>query len=214
MSAVSLQELKVGDFVGMVDVPPNVCEIPQTPPIWHIITAVPNSEKVVREGLNELGIRSYSPIIRKFVGSAQRNPNGQRKMVERSYAMFPGYVLADVRGGDADLALIAGIKGVRKPGHLAFVIGDRQVPCILNADLVSAIRQREQAEDEKFKDKLAGRKRAPFSPGECVAVAEGPFQGFFAEVAKLDDKGRVQLLISMFNGKRLTWMNGNHLEKV
>lgn len=209
-----LKDLKVGDFVGMVEAPRLACPIPQGDPSWHIILAAPNSEETARHGLLDLGIRAYAPVVRKFVASAQRHGNGQRKMVERTSAMFPGYLLADVREGFHDYTKIEKVKGGRKPGFLRFVVGEKAVPCVLPAALVEAIRERELAEDRLFQDKLAGRTRAPFEPGEGVRIVDGPFRGFFAQVERLDDKGRVQLLLEMFNGKRLTWLKGSQLDKV
>ena len=85
---------------------------------------------------------------------------------------------------------------------------DEQDPLAAAADE----KEREQAEDQIFRDKLAGRRRAPFQVGQSVQINDGPFRGFFAQIAQLDDKGRVRLLLDLFNGKRLTWLSGSQVE--
>lgn len=203
------REWKKGEVVGYVPPPVTECPILQGEPSWHIVLTAPNSEIRVKEGLNEAGFRSYNPVIRKFVASpSERHPNGQKKMVPVSRAMFPGYVFADLRAGIHNFAGPLGVKGVRN--YLLF----HGLPCVLPSALVEAMREREKAEDAIFEEKLRGRYRAPFAVGEGVIINDGPFRGFFAQVNRLDDKGRVELLLDMFASKRKTWLKGNQLEKV
>ncbi len=202
------REWKKGQIVGYAPPPVTECPILQGDPAWHIVLTAPNSEIRVKEGLNAAGFRSYNPVIRKFAASpTERHPNGQKKMVPVSRAMFPGYVFADIRAGIHNFADPLAVKGVRN--YLLF----HGLPCVLPAALVEAMREREKAEDTIFEEKLRGRYRAPFAVGEGVVISDGPFRGFFAQVNRLDDKGRVELLLDLFASKRKTWLKGNQLER-
>lgn len=202
------REWKKGEIVDYVPLSPQECVIPQGDPSWHIVLSAPNAEVNVKEGLTAAGYRAYSPTIRKFVASSQRHANGQKKMVPVVRAMFPGYVFADIRKGVHDFMKPLAVKGVRN--YLLF----HGLPCVLPSALVDAMKVRERAEDELFEDKLKGRHRASFEVGEGVIINDGPFRGFFAQVNRLDDKGRVELLLEMFSSKRKTWLDGKQLEKV
>ncbi len=52
-----------------------------------------------------------------------------------------------------------------------------------------------------------------FEPGERIRVCAGPFSGHVARVHKLDDRGRVCLLLSIMGGSVSVWAPATDLAK-
>lgn len=208
---IHFDELMVGDVVDHVSTAPKSCPVLYGDPVWHIMVTLSQVEASTAERLTEAGYRSRAFRIWRREATGQRDHMGRKKTVERERAMFPGYVFCDLRRGIHDFKAAASVKGA-----LRLLTTTEGEFCTVPHRLIVEMEAREQVEREHYLESVGPKKkrRPDLTVGETVMVTDGPFARFHAQIAQMDDKGRVQLLIAMFGGSTKAWMDGAQVEKV
>lgn len=208
---IQLVDLKLGDVVGRGQPPMRECVIPIGPPCWHVLTVAPNTEASTADRLKEGGFRSRAFNVWRREPTGKRDQFGRRETVERERPMFPGYVFCDLRPGLHDFNKARKVKGARD-----FLRDEGGWPVSMSADLVNMMQDREAFERERYLESIGpkAKRRPDLAIGQDVRVTSGHLAEFSAQITKLDDKGRVQLLLSMFGQYTKAWVDGDQLEKV
>jgi transcriptional antiterminator RfaH len=171
---------------------------------WHIVHVVAKFERgiaqpesFVAKEIGRAGFEVYSVRLRKMVmPRSQSLSAGQRKhrhmlAREKIEPMFPGYdfVRFDPCGGAwHDIFRLVGVYGMLCANNLpvpmpdAFIAGLRA--CEVNGAIPAAM-----SVDEVF------------TLGETVRITkDGPFKGLTGPIERLDERGRIRLLLALFGG--------------
>lgn len=182
---------------------------------WFVITTLPQSELTAVAGLRARGYGAYSPQVIKKRRTGHRDRDGRQIFREAVGAMFPGYGFVRFVGERAYGAVCA-VPGVRD--FLKFKDRDQDdgIPCVLPTALVREIHRREMIEMDRYREASAARRRgkAPFLVGQELRVIDGPFSSFFGKVARLDDHGRVEMLVSLFGRKTRVSLDAEQVQAV
>lgn len=204
-------DVQIGDVVDHVDIAPKSCPVLYGDPAWHIMVTLPQIEAKTVERLVEAGYKARAFKVWRREATGQRDHMGRRKTVERERAMFPGYVFCDLRRGIHDFKAAASVKGA-----LRLLTTTEGEFCTVPRRLIAEMEIREQVEREFYLESIGPKKkrRPDLVLGETVIIKDGPFAQFHAQISKMDDKGRVQLLVAMFGGPTKTWVDGAQVEKV
>lgn len=148
-----------------------------TQPSWYAVYTRARHEKRVEAGLSRRGLEAYLPLVARVSQWHDR-----KKTVH--WPMFPGYVFARFRPGDASTV-------VATPGavHVVSVSG-RPLP--IPDDDIENVR--------RFADCLAATGEVPrqaptWERGQSLAVRSGPFAGVRGVV--LEQRGTDRVLIQI-----------------
>ena len=148
---------------------------------WVVVHTHPNRERVAIENLQRQEFATYCPMIVKRVRHARRIQDVQRPL-------FPGYVLVkiarEIQQWRPILSTI-GVRNVVRFGEKLSYLDDR---------FVASLRQREV-------DGLIKRPEAPYSIGQSVRMAGGPFDGLVASIIEMQESDRLVVLMEMLNGR-------------
>lgn len=164
---------------------------------WAVVVSKPMAEFAAQGALRRRGYRVCLPVYRKLL-RGKRDSYGE--MVMRP--LFRGYLFVELHPGQAwiDILYTPGVCDVvRQPG-------DHDMPALVEPGLIEEVRA--ESEAGLFDDRPLSRgvSRAVFragklmvKPGDAMRVAEGPFASFMATLQDIDDRGRAQTLLTMFN---------------
>jgi transcription antitermination factor NusG len=191
---VDLKDLKIGDFVGSVDMVRDEPVRPQTygPSNWYVVLTHPQQEISTVWRLHELGLELYTPIFRRRVKTGRVGRNGHPITRAIPRPMFPGYGFIR-QTGIKDLNEIRAVRGVRD--FLRIKGYDELV--MLPHEAVMAVFDKQYKVHQDFIVARGGRKPT-FKPGDLVKVEEGNvYSGLMARVDKIDSKGRIEILLGM-----------------
>lgn len=152
---------------------------------WHVALCEPGRDAIAADNLRAVGYIVHRPIVnRKVIYRERGRPHVRLKIV----SMFPSYLF--VEPGTQGWHRLRNADGIRRSGPLLMSGSDYAV---LPAGALEEIRRTEQA-------LMARDAPAPFAVGEKVAMADGPFAGFFATVADVDGDQAVVLLHGILGG--------------
>lgn len=134
---------------------------------------------------------------------------GKKKTSVRKF--FPGYILVKMELNDKSWHFIRSI-----PKVIGFV-GGKIKDGMIDTDSVPAIQ-----EDEVMKIKqqiregtLKPKPKISFERGETVKVVEGPFANFTGVIEEVNpDKGKVQVLVTIFGRTTPIELDFNQVEKI
>ena len=169
---------------------------------WHIVHVVAKFERgmatpesFVAKEIVRAGFEVYSVRLRKMVmPRSQSLSAGQRKhrhllAREKIEPMFPGYEFVRFDPCDGawhDIFRLVGVYGMLCANNLpvpmpdAFIAGLRA--CEVNGAIPAAIAAHEV-----------------FTLGETVRITkDGPFKGLTGPIERLDERGRIRLLLALF----------------
>jgi transcriptional antiterminator RfaH len=160
---------------------------------WYAVHARPEqgSEERAKLNLDRQGYETFYPFELRMI---KRN----RREIEVRRPYFPRYLFVGVT---PQLSIYPvdntfGVSTVVRRGYLPF-----EIPW----NVVSALRSRATDEGLMLQPKL------PEIPlhriGEIVRVLNGPFAGFMAEVARVDDCKEIQIFIDLFGRRTLARVN-------
>lgn len=148
---------------------------------WYAIRVVSRQEGVVARALAEAGLTGYVP-------QHITEPKFARRKVTRSRPLIPGYVMADLPDDDAIQAAIA-IQGVVRGAH-RIPLRPVEVGALVLFEACHAF-------DETWKPpKVKGARR--FKAGQVAKVVSGHFEGRLVQVLKGKNKGRLDVLLTIF----------------
>lgn len=149
--------------------------------VWHVALTDPGIDKQAEDGLRR---RGYRVERAKIYAWRPKRGGGRREIVK---SMFPGYqfVLPCPNGWEA-LRESPGVYGLMRIGDrfVTFDDDDREFRRIWEVEA-----QLREAPQKVAKYRVGQRVRV------AVPVAVGPPQDVFANIAALDDKGRIDVLL-------------------
>jgi transcriptional antiterminator RfaH len=152
---------------------------------WCVVHTQPLKEYVAQQHLTDQGYEVYMPRFKKIVRHA-------RKVEEKLTPLFPRYIFV---GMDLHLARWRSINGTRGVTHLLMSndLNPAKVPMHIIADL----RAQEISDGIVSVISLAN-----FVKGEKIRILDGAFKEQMAIFKSMDDKSRVQLLLT-FMGREM-----------
>jgi transcription antitermination factor NusG len=172
-----------------------------TQPGWAVVITKPAAEFAAKDALRRRGYRIVLPVYRKFLRS-RREPGG---VVLVMRPLFQGYLFVELHPGQAWIGIL------HTPGVSDMVrrTGNRDVPALLEPELIATLyvdsqlgvfdEQRPTEPVSVVSSEAFRSGEATVKPGDPVRVAEGPFQSFRAKLQDIDERGRAQTLLSLFN---------------
>jgi transcriptional antiterminator RfaH len=169
---------------------------------WGVIQAAGGREHIALESCGSLGLRAYLP---RYV---KREKSGSRPISYRDVLkpLFPGYLFFAWSPLDRSWTSL-----YRKMGIIA-ILTTNESPRPISYDLLCAIAGAEERCCGLYK---RDKRFWPFKEGDLVRVSEGSFSGFYAQLIKLDDGGRISLLLDAFGRKsELKGLTVEHIEAV
>lgn len=189
-----LHLLKIGDFVGFVDVKPHVVTLAPSdaPADWFVVETEPQQDLTTVWRLHELGLEMFVPVIRRRVKTGRVGKNGHKVTRVIAKPMFPGYGF--IRALEASAAAILATRGVRD-----FMRNEVGGFVKLPHSAILAVFRKQMEEQQDWLQAIGGRRGVAWNRGDRVRIdAEGGvYAGLVATVDKIDSKGRIQVLLGM-----------------
>lgn len=183
---MTMQMLKIGDFVDVAPLPAAEKAIPKT---WVVVRAVPSRELIVERKLVDRGVPAYVPKETRTIRTRWRRRRQLQRAIFESLVFVPDY--------EANLRhlreLVDGVIGF-VPG-IARHHGVERPIMLVSDDVMASIRLLEA----RFK--LPPSKRGfvkQWDVGQQVRVKDGPFQYFEGRIERLDPHGRLRVALSIF----------------
>lgn len=191
--------LKIGDFVELVEPDDLRASVPTRPAHWSLIRVRPLIERRVQRQLTERGVSCSVPQYLKRVSVSRQFP-WQKPIVQRRIVpLFPGLVF--VPEVEADVSHLRGLAD----GLVGFLyIGER--PARISDRDMDDIREIER------------RQCMPVSAlrrGSKVRIREGsPFAMWTGRIERLDDHGRLRVLIDVIKREVAVDISSHQVEPV
>jgi len=153
---------------------------------WFVVYTQPCKESVAQKHLSEQGFDAYLPKFKKIRRHA-------RKVEEVLAPLFPRYLFVGI-----DLAVDPwrSVQGTRGVSYL--LLADNNRPAVVPSRIIQGLKDQEMGDGA-----VPINSMALFSKGEKVRVLDGAFKDYIAIFEKMDDKQRVQLLLSCL-GREVT----------
>jgi transcriptional antiterminator RfaH len=152
---------------------------------WCVAHTHPLKESVAQQNLLDQGYEVYVPRFKKICRHA-------RKVEEKLMPLFPRYIFV---GMDFASALWRNINGTRGVSYV--VMGGENTPSKVPASIIHELQSQEVSEGV-----LPLSSILTFSKGEKIRVIEGVFADQMAVFESMDDKSRVQVLLT-FMGREM-----------
>lgn len=191
---------KRGEIVGYVDLSEtNDVSVPREPVEWLLVRVQPMRERHVEERLHANGISCYLPSYEKHVSVGKwRHWTISRKRKVRT-PIFPGMIF--VPQFDARLWMLQGIcsfvGGFVRTREDAILGADRNDPYAGFARMSHRLFLQMQVLERNY-DRPQSKKGGNFKAGDQVRIRQGnPFALWSGRIERLDDKGRLKVLISI-----------------
>jgi len=182
-----LQQLKVGDFAGVVQaaMPGSLVGAGR----WHILITEPNREETATKGLKARGFAPYSPMVLKRIKA------GRTKTREVPRALFTCYAFLPLPTGFDDFDRVLKVPGVFQ--FMTTVAGDGRRYATLPEEAISAIRTRERAIEGLRKGRIIrSTNGGEFEIGQVVSIPVGPFDKLAGKITGVAGKD-VEVLLEM-----------------
>jgi transcriptional antiterminator RfaH len=153
-----------------------VSEAPQT---WIVVNTHPHKEATAIANLENQGYTTYCPVVRKSIRHA-------RKARQVLRPLFPGYLFVGLGFDKAQWRPVLSTFGVRT------LIRSGDEPSRLNPGFIAALRSRES-------DGVIVAPAHPYTVGQKIRIADGPFDGTVATILSLGEKDRIVVLMDLLN---------------
>lgn len=163
--------------------------------IWSVAYTQPLKEHIARRHLLEQGFDVYLPQFKKTRRHA-------RKVDEVLAPLFPRYLFV---GMDLEKMPFRSINGTRGVVHLLMTHNQR--PAHVPISVINALKAQETSDGIVPVSSLI-----TFVPGEKVRIQEGVFKDHVATFEGLDDKSRVQLLLSFLGRETIISLPADAVE--
>lgn len=174
-----------GDVLNTAPTPERVPVPTSEKARWYAVAAKPGQELGAARHLERQGFQTFTPSIVKTVRHARRR-------TERQVALFPGYLFVRFDIGQCAWRSINGTLGVRS----LVMAGERPLPA--PRGLVESFIE--------LSDK-AGLMQTALECGQRVEILSGPFASWVGTVERMDDRGRVFVLLRLMNGESAVAMD-------
>ncbi|MDE2181449.1 MAG: transcriptional activator RfaH [Alphaproteobacteria bacterium] len=142
---------------------------------WYVVHTQPHAENRAFQRLQAQGYYAFCPRLRKVVRHA-------RRVSIAHTAFFPRYIFVRLDISRQQWRSINGTSGVVR----LIMQGDGPVP--VPRGVVEALVERTVQ---------AGNIAQPICIGQKIHIAEGPFAGLTATLERLDERGRVHVLLQL-----------------
>lgn len=168
---------------------------------WAVAMTKPACEEIAERSIRQGGHRCYLPRFRKLLRGS-RIENGKRIRTRQAgdlvmRPLFPGYILIEVHAGDGAGAIDRVTGVVRVLRHRAAADGSAR-PRLIAAELVDAIRKREQAGHfDEGRIGEGGTVRKDIAAGDRVQIGGGEYSGLIGRLVELDEAGRAAVLLEI-----------------
>lgn len=183
---------KIGDHVGMVDL--SARSVAQDKPLaqlWYMLAVRPGKDGTVMRTFRRHGIDAYSPQIRKTKVLRGR----KCEVVE---PLFPGFIIMpDYETNIPDYAS-DGVIGFVYFGEFVMRLRPKDISDIRNIEAGCNV--------------PVSKRERMYETGQLVRVVDGPFAYFGGRIEKLDSKGRLSVLVSIFGRMSLVTLEEGQVE--
>ena len=152
---------------------------------WCVAHTQPLKELVAQQHLFDQGYAVYLPRFKKIIRHA-------RKVEEKLVPLFPRYIFV---GMDLSSARWRSVNGTRGVSHL--LMGNELNPAKVPTRIIDDLRAKEIGEGIVPVASLVN-----FVKGEKIRILDGAFADQMAVFESMDDKSRVQLLLT-FMGREM-----------
>lgn len=152
---------------------------------WCVAHTQPLKEVIAQQHLLDQGYEVYMPRFKKTIRHA-------RKVEEKLVPLFPRYIFVGI---DMDVAGWRSVNGTRGVSHL--LMSNDLTPAIVQAQIIDDLRAQEIGDGIVPVASLVN-----FVKGEKVRILDGAFADQTAIFESMDDKSRIQLLLT-FMGKEI-----------
>lgn len=163
-------------------------------PLWYVVMSRPNQEELARVNLERQGFCALLP--KRLVTT--RTLRGFRTCLR---PVFPRYLFVQLDLQRDRWLSVNGTFGVSR------LVGSAERPSPLPGGVAESLRrsldQRDVLQFEK-----------PLVPGETVRLVSGPFASQLGVLERLDDNGRVRLLLDILGGKIALSISADQVERV
>lgn len=146
---------------------------------WYVVATKPARERIAEHHLRNQAFHVFLPVCKKTVRHA-------RKVSTRDAPLFPGYLFIRLDPRNVRWRSVNGTIGVKS------IISQNERPVPLPTGFVEALMS-EVAEDGTFDY------RPRLRVGDKVELLSGPFARQVGELSKLDDRGRVAVLLNILS---------------
>jgi len=124
--------------------------------------------------------------------------DGQRKVIDER--IFPGYVLVDMVVTDDSWYV------VRNTPNVTGFIGAGNLPTPVSQGEMNLLQKRMGIKEPKYKIDVA--------PGDTVKIIDGPFKDFEGKISEIEARGKIKVLISMFNRETAVELDSLQIKKI
>lgn len=145
---------------------------------WLVVHTQPSKESVAQRHLSEQGYDAYLPRYKKTRRHA-------RKTEEVLSPLFPRYLFVGI---DLEVDQWRSVQGTRGVSYLLLT---NNHPAVVPSGIIQSLKDQENVDGLVPIDSMAS-----FTKGEKVRILDGAFKDYVAVFEKMDDKQRVQLLLS------------------
>jgi transcription antitermination factor NusG len=161
---------------------------------WFVARTLPHHENTAHFNLHCLGFRSFVPRFRRTI----RHANKLRNVLA---PLFPGYIFVIL-----DLSRDRWRSVNSTTGVASLIMGVEQ-PMAVPLGVVEALISR-------IGGSGAIRLDRDFEVGERVRILSGPFAETLCRIERLDDRGRVRVLLEIMGGQVVAQVDGSSLRPV
>lgn len=146
---------------------------------WSVVNTQPQREGVATANLERQGFRVYCPLVRRRHAHA-------RRVTEVLRPLFPGYVFVAVGTGEHRWRPILSTRGVRT------IVSCGDEFSLIDDGFVRSLKDREV-------DGAISRPAVPYTVGQEIRIAGGPFDGLVATIIEMHDRERLTVLLQLLN---------------
>ena len=202
--------LKIGDFVDAVDPWHHRRRELPIPKRWYVLRVQPNREAEVMLRLQRRKISCYLPMVTKSI-VATRYRIGYSIEVKREITLplFPGLIFMPDFACGEDLDGVHGAIGFLRFGPWTAYLDEARTAEAPNVMAMSDVR----AIAAIANTPRSKRERA-YETGQLVRITDGPFASFSGRIERLDNNGRLSVLINLFGRLSPTLMSEEQIEPV
>jgi transcription antitermination factor NusG len=177
---------------------------------WHLVQIAAKSIDLATEQLTERGYGIYLPKLRTMVTPRAREvTRTQRKhrhllAREKIEPLFPGYsfVRFNVELDPwHDIFKLVGVYGIHCANNMPKPMPDGFIAGLMAKEVNGAIPGDTPVHE------------LPFRAGEIARMKDGPFVGFTGPIDRVDESGRISLMLTMLGSVRPVETTVEHLEK-
>jgi transcription antitermination factor NusG len=149
---------------------------------WFVARVLPHQENRAQFNLDQLGFRSFVPRLRRTIRHA-------RRLRDTLQPLFPGYIFIVIDLSKHRWRSVNGTFGVA-----SLIMGTEQPLPVPRGVVEALIASIESCGAVRFDDSLEIGQKVRI---QKVRILSGPFAETLCRLARLDDRGRVRVLIEI-----------------